>query len=185
VSLWDCLHDGALESVTSDTLARSIRVVVDVPYLWSFHSLPGTTRFSLVLQDVEIVQALKFASWPGKLVIPEGASWADSEEIRRRFFEKGRLESVDWQTLETKLIHTDEYEIAQASVTDPDGGKATLELQLANSDQTDYPTIRVTAGQIQFFLGLERGLSLPEFLALGGAYWQAFAQRREFSDAPR
>src|SRR5450432_1932900 len=50
VSLWDCLHDGRLESLVSDTLARSVNIAVDVPYLWSFHSLPSSTRFHLILQ---------------------------------------------------------------------------------------------------------------------------------------
>ena len=95
LSLWNCLHDGSLESLTSDTLARSIVLVVDVPYIWSFHSLPDTSRFHLVLQGVRAAEALKFVSWPGDLVMPEGLSWKESEEIRKGFFDKGRLESIE------------------------------------------------------------------------------------------
>jgi hypothetical protein len=178
VSLWDSLHDGSLESLSSDALDRSMTVVVDVPYLWSFHSLPDTARFRLILEGVSEVEALRFVAWPGDLVIPEGSSWEDSEAIRARYFEKGRLESVEWQDVAGRLLKTDEYEISQATITIRGHNATMLTLQLSNYDRNDYPKIRITAERVRFFLGSERELSRPEFLNLGEAYWRAFAERR-------
>ena len=51
-SLWVSLHDGILESLTSDRLARSVVLVIDVPYIWEFHAKPDTTRFHVLLEGV-------------------------------------------------------------------------------------------------------------------------------------
>jgi hypothetical protein len=176
VSLWECLHDGSLESLSSDALDRSMILVVDVPYLWSFHSLPDTARFRLVLEGVSEVEALRFVPWPGDLVIPEGSSWKDSEAIRAAYFEKGRLESIEWPDVAGRLLKTDEYEISQATLAFR-GIDSMLTLHLLNDDRSDFPEIRITAGRVRFFLGSERELSRQEFLELGEAYWRAFAER--------
>jgi hypothetical protein len=112
------------------------------------------------------VEALKFVSWPGELVIPEGTLWAESEEIRKAVFAKGRSESTDWQTLAAKLAHTDEYEISHASLAASEGNHTTLKIDLLDYDQNDFPEVRITAERVQFFLGLERELTHPSSLTL-------------------
>ena len=178
VSLWDCLHDGSLQSLTSDKLARSVTVVIDVPYLWSFHSLPQETKFRLVLDGVREVEILQFKPWPGDFVIPEGLPWPESQKLRQDNYLKGRLESGDWQTLAAKLENTERYEISNAAVTVRDGGTALLTFQLMDDDGTDFPEVRITAKRLRFFLGEGQELSLQDFLRFGEAYWQAFAQRQ-------
>ncbi len=178
ISLWDSLHDGSLESLSSDTLDRSITLVVDVPYLWSFHSFPSTARFRLILEGVSEVQAFRLVPWPGDLVIPEGSSWEDSEAIRARHFEKGRLESVEWRDVARRLLKTDEYEISHATIAIREHDDEILTMELLKDDRSDSPTIRITAERMRFFLGSERELSRQEFLELGEAYWRAFAERR-------
>ena len=124
------------------------------------------------------MEALRFVAWPGGLVIPESSSWQDSEAVRRSFYEKGRLESAEWQDVAARLVKTDEYEISQATITAREPSVATLSLQLLNDDRSDYPEIRITAERVRFFLGSDRELTLPEFLDLGQAYWRAFAEHR-------
>lgn len=178
VGLWNCLHDGSLKSLSSDSLDRSIELLIDVPYLWSFHSLPAHTRFRLRLQAVSAVEALRFVAWPCDPVIPEGSSWEDSEAIRKSFYAKGRLESEEWQAVAGRLVKTEEYEISHATIATREPNIAILTLQLLNDDLSDYPEIRITAERIHFFLGPDQELSLPEFLDFGESYWRAFAERR-------
>jgi hypothetical protein len=177
VSLWDCLHDGGLESLTSDTLARSVTIRVDVPYIWDFHSMPSESRFRLVLEGVRLVEALQFASWPGEFIIPEGISWDESEKLRREYFSKGRLESIDWQTVAVKLEHTEEHEISNATLNASTTDSVTLQLDLMDDTHEEYPELRIAAEKLRIFINEDRELSLEEFLALGEAYWTAFAER--------
>jgi hypothetical protein len=177
VSLWECLHDGPLESVTSDMLARSMTILVDVPYVWKFHQMPSETRFRLVLEGVRVIEAFQFAAWPGELVKPEGVSWEESERLRHEHYKKGRLESIDWQILAQKLEHPEEYEISNATITESNTGTVILMLQLTDYSR-DFPEIRVTAEKLRTFLNADHELTLEEFLALGEAYWKAFSERR-------
>ena len=177
VSLWDCLHDGSFESLISDPLARTVTIVVDVPYIWEFHGLPNETRFRFVLEGVRLVEALEFAAWPGEFIIPTGLSWDESERLRRANFSKGRLESTDWQTLAVKLEYTEGYEISDSTLSAHTSGIITLQLDLMDYSNEEYPELRITAERLRIFINEERELSLEEFLALGEAYWKDFAER--------
>ena len=112
------------------------------------------------------MEALRFVAWPGDLVIPEGSSWEDSEAIRAKYFEKGRMESVEWQDVASRLLETDEYEIGQATIALRGHNATILTLELLKEDRSDSPTIRITAERMRFFLGSERELSRDEFLSL-------------------
>ncbi len=119
-----------------------------------------------------MVEALRFVSWPGEQIIPGGLSWQAAQEIREKFFEKGRLESVDWEAVAERLNGADEFEIADASIVT--GDSTILKFEPQNDDQIDFHELRITAKEIKFFLGLDRELSLLEFLEYGESYWQAF-----------
>jgi hypothetical protein len=159
-------------------LARTVTILVDVPYVWEFHQMPSESRFHLVLEGVRMIEAFRFAAWPGELVIAEGLSWDESQKLRHEHYEKGRLESIDWQVLAQELEHTEQYEISHATTTDSDTGTVILKLQLADFSENFFPEIRITAEKLRTFINAECELTLEEFLALGEAYWIAFAERR-------
>lgn len=124
-----------------------------------------------------MIEAFRFAAWPGELVIAEGLSWDESQKLRHEHYEKGRLESIDWQILAHKLEHPEEFEISNATITESDTGTVMLMLQLTDYS-SEYPEIRMTAEKLHTFINADRELTLEEFLALGEAYWKAFAERR-------
>jgi hypothetical protein len=157
-------------------LARTVTILVDVPYIWKFHQMPSESRFHLVMEGVRMIEAFQFAAWPGELVIPEGLSWEESQKLRHEHYKKGRLESIDWQILAQKLEHTEQYEISNAELTDSNAGTVMLKLQLTDYSE-DFPEIRITAEKFRTFINAECELTLEEFLALGEAYWKAFAER--------
>ena len=48
VSLSECLHDGIMESLKSDPMARMLTIEVDSSFHWDFHKLSTETRFKIV-----------------------------------------------------------------------------------------------------------------------------------------
>jgi hypothetical protein len=178
VSLWKGLHDGSLLSLTSDMLARSVTILIDVPYIREFHQMPNETRFRFVLEGVYLIEAFRFAAWPGEFTLPEGLSWEESEKLRSDFYKKGRLESIDWQTLALKLERTEQYEISNSTLTESTRGTLILQLELLDDAREDVPEIRIAAEMLHIFLDSGRELPLGEFKELGEAYWKAFAERR-------
>jgi hypothetical protein len=181
VSLWECLHDGDLQSLTSDLLARFVTILIDVPYIREFHQLPSETRFRLVLSGVREVQAFQFAPWPGEFALPEGLSWEESQKLRSDNYKKGRLESIDWNILAPKLERTNQYEISNASVMKSIAGSIILQLDLRD-DAREYPEIRIGAEKLTILTDPEREIPLEEFLSLGEAYWNAFAKQRSSNE---
>jgi hypothetical protein len=87
VSLWESVHDGELQSVQSDVLARWLQVKVAVGYLVSFHAMPGDLTFTFYLEGVQSVRVLRYTPWPVHLSLPSGLAW---EEQRRQTAEHRR-----------------------------------------------------------------------------------------------
>jgi hypothetical protein len=175
-SLWECLHDGALDSLTLNALARTATVIVDVPYLWSFHSLSPDTRFRLVLTGVSSVAAMDFHAWPGEHLIPAGIPWKESEELRRQYFAKGSYHSLDWQSVAPHLERPGEFEITNARVTDLGNEGVNLNLDLMGDETGLYPQIVIKAEALEFFLSDDNELSQADFLELGHSYWEDWAK---------
>jgi hypothetical protein len=177
LSLWECLHDGSLNSLIADALNRTVTISVDVPYLWSFHSLPPDTRFRLVLQGVHSLTAMEFHSWPGEFQIPEGLTWGETEELRKRYYANGSYHSMNWQSVASQLEQTVQYELISAGIDDLGNGGVSLRIELMSDERSSYPEIIMKGDCIQFFLGQDRELSRADFLSLGEAYWEDFAHR--------
>jgi hypothetical protein len=183
VGLWECLHDGSLESLTHDRLARTITLVVEVPYLWNFHKMPPESRFHIVLHDVFTVESLAFQPWPGETVIPGGLSWNEQQAIRTEMHAKGFLSSSDWDAFCARIETASEYEFSHAYMSTLATGQIMFVAELADYGANDYTTMRITAGRINFLIDSNKEITLPEFLSLGKAYWDDFAARAPKQEA--
>src|SRR5271154_6520136 len=95
-SLWECLHDGSIESIKSAPHARMLTIVVDSSFHWEFQRLPAETRFRIVGENVRVTEVFGFEPWPGATESVHGTPWDEAREQRRRNYEKGRLVSADW-----------------------------------------------------------------------------------------
>jgi hypothetical protein len=179
VGLWECLHDGSLESLTHNRLDRTITLVVDVPYIWSFHNMPPESRFHIVLHDVLTVESLAFQPWPRQTVIPSGLSWNEQQTIWTEMQAKGFLSSSDWAAFCARIEIASEYEFSHAYLSTLAAGQIMFVAELANYAANDYTTMRITAGHINFLIDSNKEMILPEFLSLGKAYWDDFATRSE------
>jgi len=171
VSLWDALHDGDVLSIESDQLARTVTLRFDVFYVRDFHRLPEETRFAIIVVGVQSARALHSVPWPGGCQIPPGAANDQQSIIIAEYHRKWREESLSWTDFER--LNKDDFQVGNATLgRSPD--VVTLQLGFLAGD--DYITAYVRGEGATFHIG-ENEVTIEEFLALGEAYWNAFAKR--------
>jgi hypothetical protein len=173
-SLWDTLHDGDLLAIESDLLACTVTLRFDVRYVRDFHHLPEPTQFVIVVNGVRSVRSFRTVSWPGGYTIPQGMSRAQQEAAIAEYQRKCREESQSWADLE-RLI-SDGLEVSNATLG---RGSDVVALQLGLLVGGDsYVDAYIRGEGITFYIG-EKQVTPEEFVALGEAYWEAFASRRK------
>ena len=175
-SLWECLHDGSLKAFRHDAMSRIATLTWDVPYLWSFHSLPRQTRFEMSLEGTTEMQVLDYQPWPGATSPLIGVSWKEQEVIRKADAQNAFYTSGDWRRF-SDGIATAEYEASNASIAHSVTGDVTLSLDLAGQVTSEYPTVQVNFKRLRIALSTGQELTLEQFLAMGAAYWNDFAER--------
>ena len=180
IYLWDCLHDGTLEKLRSDLMARTLTIVVDSPYHWECHRLPPDTRFQIVGENVRIAETFDFEPWLGATEPPRDLPWKDAQEQRRQDSEKGRLISSDWNAFVAALETEEDHEILLAELTNSQP-LAVLEVGVYSYPNSNYYTVKIHAERFRFQVG-EREVSLEDFQEFGAKYWQAFAARSKTQD---
>jgi hypothetical protein len=173
-SLWDTLHDGDLLAIESDLLACTVTLRFDVRYVRDFHHLPEPTRFVVVVNGVRSVRSFRTVSWPDGYTIPQGMSRAQQDAVIAEYQRKCREESQSWADME-RLI-SDGWEVSNATLG---RGSDVVALQLGLLVGGDSFVDAFIRGEgITFYIG-ERQVTPEEFVALGEAYWEAFASRRK------
>jgi len=158
-------------------LNRTATLVVDVPYIWNFHKLPSESRFHIVLHDVVSVEAMKFYPWPGETIMPDGLTWNEQQSIRTETYAKGYLSSSEWASFDEKLKSGGDYEFSNAYLSTMNAAKTKFIGEIGDSSTNDYVTVRITADRMSFLIDPNQPMTLDEFLALGKAYWDDFADR--------
>ena len=175
LSLWECLHDGSLEKIRSDLLARTIAIVVDIPFHREFHKLPADMRFEIVGKNVGVTEVFDFEPWQGASSPVQGMSWEETEEQRRSDYEKGRLISADWNDFISQVETDEDYEIMTAELeTFP--AKSILSFGVMSYPNSNWRNIKIQAECFRFFVG-SRELSLQGFQAFGSKYWDDWASK--------
>lgn len=92
--------------------------------------------------------------------------------------------SSDWNTF-SQSVCTSDYECSNDYLSTDLKGKATLSLDLSNSDANYYPTVRFTFTNIRIMLTLGQEVTMDQFLAMGAAYWNDFAERAAHTKGKR
>ena len=174
LSLWDALHDGDLLSIESDLLARTVTLRFDVGYVRDFHRQSEETRFVIVVEGVQSVRSLRSVPWPGGCSIPQGTPNAQQEMLIAEYQRKWREESQSWGDFEA--LTSDGLEVSNATLgRGSDVVALQLELLVANDS---YVEAYIRGEGIAFYVG-DRRVTPEEFVALGEAYWDAFAKKAE------
>jgi hypothetical protein len=179
LSLWDALHDGDLLSIGSDLLVRTVTLRFDVDYVRDFHHLPEGTQFVIIVNGVQSVRSLRSIPWPGGCPIPPGTPNEQQSLIISEYQRKCREESQSWNDFEQ--LTSNGLTVLNATLG---RGSDVVALQLGlivGGD--DYVEAYIRGDGTTFHVG-EKLVTLEEFLALGEAYWNAFAERVENRRAP-
>ncbi len=174
LSLWSTLHDGDLLTVESDLLASTVKLKFAVEYVRTFHQLPEGTQFDLIITGVESVRLVGTVKWPGEFCIPKGLSRDEESKLVADYQSKWRDESLPWRDFEA--MTTQGVEVLNASLA---RGDNTLALQIGViSERDSYFEAFIRGRAINFSVG-DRPVTAEEFVALGEAYWTAFANRKQ------
>jgi hypothetical protein len=173
LSLWSTLHDGDLAQIESDLMARTLTLRFDVGYVRNFHNLPNETRFVIFVNGVQSVRAFRSVAWPGGCSIPPKTPYEQQQAIVSEYQRKWREESLSWNDFE-QLTHNG-VEVSSAILSQGSEGIALRFGLMVGSDS--YVNAFIRGEEVTFSIG-ERQLMPQEFVALGEAYWEAFANRR-------
>ena len=173
-SLWSTLHDGDLTAIESDLMARTLLLRFDVGYVRDFHNLSEDTRFVIVVSEVQSVRSFCGVPWPGGCAIPAGTPYEQQQALVAAYQSKWREESLSWADFE-RLIGND-LEVSSATLGQGSNGVALRLGLLVGGDS--YAEAFVRGEKITFSIG-ERQLTPQEFVELGEAYWEAFANKHQ------
>lgn len=173
LSLWDSLHDGDLLEIHSDLLARRVTLRFDVGHIRDFHKLPEDTRLIAVITGVQSVRAVRNVPWPGQFSVPEGSTREQESMLIAEYQAKWREESLSWEKFEQ--LTSDGLEVSNAILA---RGSASVALRLGvMAADRWYLEAFLRGDGITFYAG-EHQLTPEEFVAMGEAYWEAFAKRK-------
>jgi hypothetical protein len=134
-SLWECLHDGRLLSISSDLLERNVLLTFDISYIREFHALPVDTRFVFQLGGVQSSRVVGYAKWPGNFSVPSGASRDEESRLIKEFQAKWREESASWTIFEASVTPNAFISISAAWLATGRGEH--LALELTGHDRND------------------------------------------------
>jgi hypothetical protein len=172
-SLWDCLHDAVLHSITSDRMARALVLDFAGDHLLGLAGLPEGARFRFRLEGVGAVRAHTLARWPGPA--PQPPSWEGNAE----WYDKGRQESHSWSEFEA-LCNTKGLDVGNAAISTAEGAVALLLSGNARAND-EYFVFSMHAERLAVRLIHDRDagedFALERLEQLGHDYWAAFAAR--------
>jgi hypothetical protein len=172
-SLWECLHDGELVSVSSNLLERTVRLVFDVPYLRTFHDLPDDLTFAFELKGVSSARVVVWAAWPGEIAQLEGRSREEQTRLVAEYHAKWREESESWSAFEARIGRSaPEIRDADVAISGEESGVA---LRIGIMDGNAYFEAIVRADGLDLSRSDGQALDLSRFQELGRLYWEAWA----------
>ncbi len=178
VSLWDCLHDGRLVSLSSNLAERTVSLSCQIEHLRSFHELPEGVQFVLTLEDVQSARVVRSAIWPGGCSVPDGVSREEESRIIAEYQAKWREESASWNEFETAVNREDGgvfYILDAALATSRDGILAIrIDGQLGSGPRNNYAAYHeffVRAARLEISTSDGKRFELKDFLRLGEIYW--------------
>jgi hypothetical protein len=178
VSLWDCLHDARLVSLSSNLLERTVSLFCQIEHLRSFHQLPEGVQFVLKLEGVQSARIVRSAIWPGGCAVPDGVSREEESRIIAEYQARWREESASWNEFEAAVNREDGnvfYILDATLATSKDGILAIrVDGQLGSGPRNNYAAYHeffVRAVRLEISTSDGKRLELEDFLRLGGTYW--------------
>lgn len=180
-SVWCSVHDAPLLSASSDLLARTLTLNFDTYYLRTFHNLGEGITFSFLLEGVQSVRAFRWSVWPGDFQLPPANKWDAHQAKMAEFRKLWRQESESWERFQSSVNSDENAEITEGEVVNADGiSTLRLGVQMGNGE---WYEVFVRAEALALLRSDQQEVALSESLSLGHAYWEAFGNTSEKSEA--
>jgi hypothetical protein len=179
LSLWDCLHDAELRSISSNLLDRGLSVNFSSFYITKFHGLPPELEFTLRLDGVQSARAFHWQLWPGGCSVPEGVSRDEEKRLVAEYRTKWREDSCSWPEVELRLSREKHApDVMDASFASGENNEIAIHLGVMLTDG-EYFNLFVRAERLSVSRSDGESIDLEGFIKLGEAYWEANAARRK------
>ncbi len=177
-SLWDCLHDGEVFSVITDTPAETVSLSVTVSHLVGTDELPDDVHFVVTVHHVRAVMAVLHVP-PYPFEEPVGVTREQLSALITAYHESYRAESIAWSQFEGALA-TDPLRIADASLFErEDMAVLTIGGHLDDDHFNDvYCEIIIGGRSLTARRSDDEPFDFAQLIDLGNRYWEAFAKRR-------
>jgi hypothetical protein len=179
IGLWPCVHDGELLSLSSDLVERTVMLSLRLFYINSFHNLGENATFAFLLTAVSSARAMRHRQWPGEYPISSELPWEEQNRLRHKLYARGRMESIAWSEFEN-LVASDEGEIMNGSLTNLSAKEQSLmfEIYFRTPGREGYLYMTLEFEKLSVLSDEKGPMTIEEYLALGNAYWEAFASRK-------
>ena len=178
-SLWSCLHDAEVVSISSNIGDRTATFICEIEHLRRFRGLAEGVKFTLQLDEVHSVRVLRFAIWPGEFKVPPGVSRSEEASLVADYQSKGREESYTWSDLEASVTRENEQVLligdASLALSEEDAVALRLCCQLNDSR---YHELCVRAGGLRISTSDGGRFTVEEFQSLGESYWEHWSRDR-------
>lgn len=177
-SLWFALHDGSIESVDSDRLAREVSLEIEL----GFPQPPEPCPERIVLRLSGVTHAFVFVSkeWPGSApsvvtpITPE--TQAEVDEHRR----KSRAETIGLDDFGRWTAREEPVEIMQAALERADGGLTlVLDGYASGEEDESWYGLRIGAESLDVILLDGSPFGLERLLRLGQSGWEDLDANRQ------
>ena len=126
----------------------------------------------IIVSRVQSVRSFGSVPWPGGCSIPAGTRYEQQQAIVAEYQNKWREESLSWADFERSTNNG--LEVSSATLALESDGVALRLGLLVGGDS--YVEAFVRGKEIIFAIG-ERLITPKEFVELGAAYWEAFADK--------
>jgi len=122
---------------------------------------------------------MRHESWPGQSNLRPDLPWDEAQALRSELYAKGRLDSISWSETESLLLRCKDTEIMNGVTAEIHSNRLslTVEAYLRDPAIVEYLYLTFEFKDAYVSQGDDKRISIPEFLSLGEAYWEAFASR--------
>jgi hypothetical protein len=165
ISLWECLHDAILISTYVDAAQGTASFEFDNWYIRKFHQQSEETTYTFRFEEVSTahLQSEIVNEADGKLIQGFQAEWCG--------------EQVAWSDFEQRFVADGgRADVFEAELRTLEDGQVEFHSFMHVNDEF-YPDLLVRAAHVTVRRSDDVELTVEEFLTLGEAYWEAFAER--------
>ena len=179
ISLWDCLHDGDLQAVSSDLGTQTVTLTVQVSCRGAMTDIPENFHFLITIRGVQVALVCRFVK-PFDFERPLGVTREEESRLIDEYHKKWRSESMAWKEFESALPENS-MDISDASLFTKQGVAILTAVGNLNGGQFDDVCCEfyIAGASIEAARSDGQPFSLTELIRRGEQYWEDWSRNSE------